>query len=142
MSCLQILSYLSLTNLFLIHIQAIKDKPSEENDKDKDRDKNSKGKAGGALMTKTEDLFLAHDFDIRIDLDMPVSCKYGVLVSILTGIEKPFFLLLLFYQLTWFFYHAASNPVSVTPKPASSVKDTGPRRSLNLEDYKKKRGLI
>ncbi|XP_034235449.1 RNA polymerase-associated protein RTF1 homolog [Thrips palmi] len=88
---------------------AVKDKPSEENEKDKDKEKNSKGKPGGALMTKTEDLFLAHDFDIRIDLDMPVS---------------------------------SSNPVSVTPKPASTVKDTGPRRSLNLEDYKKKRGLI
>jgi RNA polymerase-associated protein RTF1 len=34
------------------------------------------------------------------------------------------------------------NPVSVTPKPVNIVKDTGPRRSLNLEDYKKKRGLI
>lgn len=34
------------------------------------------------------------------------------------------------------------NPVSVLPKPISNIKDTGPRRSLNLEDYKKKRGLI
>jgi RNA polymerase-associated protein RTF1 len=34
------------------------------------------------------------------------------------------------------------NPVNVTPKPMNMSKDTGPRRSLNLEDYKKKRGLI
>lgn len=31
-------------------------------------------------------------------------------------------------------------PVSVTPK--TTAKDVGPRRSLNLQDYKKKRGLI
>lgn len=91
----------------LADIPAIKEKLSDENDKEKDKDKNSKGKTA-ALMSKTEDLFLAHDFDIRIDLDMPIT----------------------------------TNPVSVTPKPVSTVKDTGPRRSLNLEDYKKKRGLI
>ncbi|XP_034948817.1 RNA polymerase-associated protein Rtf1 [Chelonus insularis] len=56
----------------------------------------------------TEDLFNAHDFDITIDLEVPIN----------------------------------SNPVSVLPKPVSNIKDTGPRRSLNLEDYKKKRGLI
>lgn len=56
----------------------------------------------------TEDLFNAHDFDITIDLEVPIP----------------------------------NNPVSVLPKPVSNIKDTGPRRSLNLEDYKKKRGLI
>ncbi|XP_011298403.1 RNA polymerase-associated protein Rtf1 [Fopius arisanus] len=55
-----------------------------------------------------EDLFNAHNFDITIDLEVPVP----------------------------------SNPVMVLPKPVSRIKDTGPRRSLNLEDYKKKRGLI
>jgi len=44
--------------------------------------------------------------------------------------------------LTSAFHLSKGNPVSVTPKPVSTVKDTGPRRSLNLEDYKKKRGLI
>ncbi|XP_021937491.1 RNA polymerase-associated protein RTF1 homolog isoform X2 [Zootermopsis nevadensis] len=58
--------------------------------------------------SKTDDLFSAHDFDIKIDLEVPLP----------------------------------NNPVSVTPKPMNMVKDTGPRRSLNLEDYKKKRGLI
>uniref|UniRef100_A0A1B6LL48 Plus3 domain-containing protein n=2 Tax=Graphocephala atropunctata TaxID=36148 RepID=A0A1B6LL48_9HEMI len=57
---------------------------------------------------KTEDLFSAHDFDIKIDLEVPLP----------------------------------NNPVSVTPKPSNVMKDSGPRRSLNLEDYKKKRGLI
>lgn len=56
----------------------------------------------------TEDLFNAHDFDITIDLEVPIP----------------------------------NNPVSVLPKPINNIKDTGPRRSLNLEDYKKKRGLI
>lgn len=51
----------------------------------------------------TEDLFNAHDFDITIDLEVPIP----------------------------------NNPVSVLPKPVSNIKDTGPRRSLNLEDYKK-----
>lgn len=35
-------------------------------------------------------------------------------------------------------------PISsvVAPKPVEKVKESGPKRSLNLEDYKKKRGLI
>ncbi|XP_054282187.1 RNA polymerase-associated protein RTF1 homolog [Macrosteles quadrilineatus] len=61
-----------------------------------------------ADKAKTEDLFLAHDFDIKIDLEVPLP----------------------------------NNPVSITPKPSNAMKDSGPRRSLNLEDYKKKRGLI
>ncbi|XP_014206149.1 RNA polymerase-associated protein RTF1 homolog [Copidosoma floridanum] len=36
----------------------------------------------------------------------------------------------------------ASTPVTILPKPMNNIKDSGPRRSLNLEDYKKKRGLI
>lgn len=34
------------------------------------------------------------------------------------------------------------NSVNVIPKPISKVNDAAPKRSLNLEDYKKKRGLI
>lgn len=36
------------------------------------------------------------------------------------------------------------NNVAVLPKPVEKMQDSGPkvRRSLNLEDYKKKRGLI
>jgi len=36
----------------------------------------------------------------------------------------------------------AANPIGVSAKPSMLIKDPGPRRSLNLEDYKKKRGLI
>ncbi|CAH1271555.1 RTF1 [Branchiostoma lanceolatum] len=56
----------------------------------------------------SEDLFSAHDFDIKIDLDLP---------------EK------------------ATRPINVT-KGAGPPKDGAPKRSLNLEEYKKKRGLI
>ncbi|XP_045464937.1 RNA polymerase-associated protein Rtf1 [Harmonia axyridis] len=53
-----------------------------------------------------DDLFSAHDFDIKIDLELPLP----------------------------------ANPVMVMPKAVSN--DLAPRRSLNLEAYKKKRGLI
>lgn len=45
------------------------------------------------------------------------------------------------YYHNFIFITFSDNPVSIAPK-ANLVKDTGPRRSLNLEDYKKKRGLI
>ena len=35
-----------------------------------------------------------------------------------------------------------SRPAVATPRPANSERDGTPRRSLNLEDYKKRRGLI
>ncbi|XP_014253424.1 RNA polymerase-associated protein RTF1 homolog [Cimex lectularius] len=35
-----------------------------------------------------------------------------------------------------------NNPVSMEPKAMIMVKDTGPKRSLNLEAFKKKRGMI
>lgn len=76
--------------------------------KDKEKPEMDKKKDPARPPGKTDDLFSAHDFDIKIDLEVPLP----------------------------------NNPVSVTPKPVSMVKDTGPRRSLNLEDYKKKRGLI
>ncbi|XP_046491657.1 RNA polymerase-associated protein Rtf1 [Neodiprion pinetum] len=79
--------------------QQTDDAPTTNNDKENAEAKKKSG---------SEDLFNAHDFDITIDLEVPLP----------------------------------SNPVSVLPKPVSNVKDTGPRRSLNLEDYKKKRGLI
>lgn len=76
------------------------DSVSSANDKENGQDSKKK--------QSTEDLFNAHDFDITIDLEVPIP----------------------------------NNPVSVLPKPINNIKDTGPRRSLNLEDYKKKRGLI
>ncbi|XP_026864044.1 RNA polymerase-associated protein RTF1 homolog isoform X1 [Electrophorus electricus] len=64
-------------------------------------------------LTKTtsdlsEDLFKVHDFDVKIDLQVPSA-------------------------------EAKSLSVSSSALP---VKDGAPRRSLNLEDYKKRRGLI
>ncbi|KAB0792269.1 hypothetical protein PPYR_14228 [Photinus pyralis] len=59
-----------------------------------------------AIQVSQEDLFSAHDFDIKIDLEVPLP----------------------------------NTLVSVTPKTASN--NIGPKRSLNLQDYKKKRGLI
>ncbi|KAG5266100.1 hypothetical protein AALO_G00249790 [Alosa alosa] len=64
-------------------------------------------------ITKTtsdlsEDLFKVHDFDVKIDLQVPTAETKSLSVS--------------------------SNSLP--------VKDGAPRRSLNLEDYKKRRGLI
>ncbi|EEZ99586.2 RNA polymerase-associated protein Rtf1 [Tribolium castaneum] len=66
---------------------------------------NPKVAAQPAQVTQ-DDLFSAHDFDIKIDLDVPLPVA----------------------------------SVNVTPKTVT--KDLAPRRSLNLQDYKKKRGLI
>uniref|UniRef100_A0A8C9TZ22 RNA polymerase-associated protein RTF1 homolog n=1 Tax=Scleropages formosus TaxID=113540 RepID=A0A8C9TZ22_SCLFO len=73
-------------------------------DKNKQKDKD---------VTKTtsdlsEDLFKVHDFDVKIDLQVP---------------------------------NAEAKSLSVSSN-ALPVKDGAPRRSLNLEDYKKRRGLI
>ncbi|XP_026864045.1 RNA polymerase-associated protein RTF1 homolog isoform X2 [Electrophorus electricus] len=78
--------------------QASKQGPANQKDKD---------------LTKTtsdlsEDLFKVHDFDVKIDLQVPSA-------------------------------EAKSLSVSSSALP---VKDGAPRRSLNLEDYKKRRGLI
>ncbi|XP_055917384.1 RNA polymerase-associated protein Rtf1 [Eupeodes corollae] len=51
-------------------------------------------------------LYSLHDFDIDLDVPLPV------------------------------------NSVTVVPKPIPKVNEAAPKRSLNLEDYKKKRGLI
>ncbi|XP_012678871.1 RNA polymerase-associated protein RTF1 homolog [Clupea harengus] len=56
----------------------------------------------------SEDLFKVHDFDVKIDLQVPTAETKSLSVS--------------------------SN--------ALPAKDGAPRRSLNLEDYKKRRGLI
>lgn len=58
--------------------------------------------------TQTKDLFDAHDFDINLDLEVPMPI----------------------------------NPVNVSSRSGMPARDIGPKRSLNLEDYKKQRGLI
>ncbi|XP_037293752.1 RNA polymerase-associated protein Rtf1 isoform X2 [Manduca sexta] len=58
--------------------------------------------------TDNTSLYSLHDFDINIELDLPVAKA------------------------------VSSQPKQVTTK----VKETGPKRSLNLEEYKKRHGLI
>ncbi|CAJ1074780.1 RNA polymerase-associated protein RTF1 -like protein [Xyrichtys novacula] len=78
---------------------ADKNKLGQPNIKDKDVPK--------PTTDLSEDLFKVHDFDVKIDLQVPNAAK--------------------------------SLSVSSNALP---VKDGAPRRSLNLEDYKKRRGLI
>ncbi|XP_059553676.1 RNA polymerase-associated protein RTF1 homolog [Myotis daubentonii] len=68
-----------------------------------DKDLNSK-----SASDLSEDLFKVHDFDVKIDLQVPSS---------------------------------ESKALAITSK-APPAKDGAPRRSLNLEDYKTRRGLI
>ncbi|XP_041352904.1 RNA polymerase-associated protein RTF1 homolog [Gigantopelta aegis] len=63
---------------------------------------------GGSGRKSSDDLFAVHDFDIKLDLEMPSSTP----------------------------------SVTVFRSPVVSGRDGAPRRSLNLEDYKKRRGLI
>ncbi|XP_051822636.1 RNA polymerase-associated protein RTF1 homolog [Antechinus flavipes] len=83
---------------------ALPDAPKEMNKgQGKDKDINSK-----SARDLSEDLFKVHDFDVKIDLQVPSS---------------------------------ESKTLAITSK-APPAKDGAPRRSLNLEDYKKRRGLI
>ncbi|XP_063803415.1 RNA polymerase-associated protein RTF1 homolog [Pseudophryne corroboree] len=70
----------------------------------------SKDKDGNPKSTSdlSEDLFKVHDFDVKIDLQVPSSESKSLAIS----------------------------------SKAPAAKDGAPRRSLNLEDYKKRRGLI
>ncbi|XP_054894670.1 RNA polymerase-associated protein RTF1 homolog isoform X2 [Poeciliopsis prolifica] len=77
-----------------------KNKVGPANPKDKDVPK--------PTTDLSEDLFKVHDFDVKIDLQVP---------------------------------NAEAKSLSVSSN-ALPVKDGAPRRSLNLEDYKKRRGLI
>ncbi|XP_034531287.1 RNA polymerase-associated protein RTF1 homolog [Notolabrus celidotus] len=77
-----------------------KNKLGQANSKDKDLPK--------PTTDLSEDLFKVHDFDVKIDLQVP---------------------------------NAEAKSLSVSSN-ALPVKDGAPRRSLNLEDYKKRRGLI
>lgn len=59
--------------------------------------------------TESSDMFDAHNFDIKLDLGVPMT---------------------------------AHTTTSITQKPLKTSVVSMPRRSLNLDDYKKKRGLI
>lgn len=82
--------------------------------------------AAAAAGPADNNLYSLHDFDI--DLDVPMISTYDI--------YKYFFGFL-------FFIFFEDNPVNALPKPAvAQMSDSTPKRSLNLEDYKKKRGLI
>lgn len=74
-----------------------------------------------------DDLFSAHDFDIHIDLPTNSNGKFlSVTITCLVN-HHPF-------------PSGASN--MSTPKLARTTKEETSRRSLNLSDYKKRKGLI
>ena len=56
----------------------------------------------------------------------------------------PFSYCVAFVLFIYFKVAMPNTPVNVNLKPVNndSKKDTGPKKSLNLADYKKKRGLI
>ncbi|KAM9294450.1 RNA polymerase-associated protein RTF1 homolog [Gastrophryne carolinensis] len=78
---------------------------SKDNGNTQSTDKDGNTKSNSDL---SEDLFKVHDFDVKIDLQVPSS---------------------------------ESKSLSISAK-TPTAKDGAPRRSLNLEDYKKRRGLI
>lgn len=71
-------------------------------------------------------MYSLHDFEIDLDVPLP-------------GIIK---LQKIKLSLYYILFLISANVASVLPKPVEKVKESGPKRSLNLEDYKKKRGLI
>lgn len=71
-------------------------------------------------------LYSLHDFDIDLDVPLPGTCA----------------LLYRLFHIFFFNQKFLVSTVNVVPKPLEKIKDAAPKRSLNLEDYKKKRGLI
>uniref|UniRef100_A0A8C6TMN3 RNA polymerase-associated protein RTF1 homolog n=1 Tax=Neogobius melanostomus TaxID=47308 RepID=A0A8C6TMN3_9GOBI len=84
------------------------DAPNSENNKLGETGNLKDGDIPKPNTDLSEDLFKVHDFDVKIDLQVP---------------------------------NAEAKSLSVSSN-ALPVKDGAPRRSLNLEDYKKRRGLI
>ncbi|XP_041985777.1 RNA polymerase-associated protein Rtf1 [Aricia agestis] len=88
-------------------------KKEEEEKADKEREEmqrliQSDSAASEPKSTDNTSLYSLHDFDINIDIDLPIP-----------------------------------KAVSSQPKQLNvKVKETGPKRSLNLEEYKKRHGLI
>ncbi len=115
-----------------------------------------------------EDLFSAHDFDIQIDLPAGPEGMYSMyknnasmyLVSpnLTQPLNTSYFYVIVDYTLSHTHTHTHTHfPVSFiitthahtvstnirsVPKSAPVEKGDGPKRSLNLSDYKKRRGLI
>ncbi|XP_064110430.1 RNA polymerase-associated protein RTF1 homolog isoform X2 [Macrobrachium nipponense] len=88
-----------------------KKKKEEEMAKRKMEDESKKEEE--RKRVQAEDLFAAHDFDVKIDLDVSVPASEPV-----------------------------SSRGSLGPATNGNSINSAPRRSLNLEEYKKKKGLI
>lgn len=88
--------------------ERVKKQQEEEEERRKNEEIKQKMKVANAVQQQRfgDDLFTAHNFDIKIDLALPLP---------------------------------ASSSSSSRPSPAGRV---APKRSLNLEEYKKMRGLI
>lgn len=93
----------------------------------------------------SEDLFKVHDFDVKIDLQVP---NAGEWTSRRLASPTPPTCLFSFTNQCRGLTLYVPPPPSAEAKSLSvssnalPVKDGAPRRSLNLEDYKKRRGLI
>lgn len=73
-------------------------------------------------------LYSLHDFEIDLDVALPsksFALNQQIVIQRLTLTLLPLV-----------------NPVAALPKPVITASDNAPKRSLNLEAYKKKRGLI
>lgn len=77
-------------------------------------------------------LYSLHDFEIDLDVSLPEGMYAPTMEA----------LMLFRYLKIISICSIPVNNVSVIPKPVVKVSETAPRRSLNLQDYKKKRGLI
>lgn len=96
-----------------LEAQLLKDKEEKERQEMIEKERLAKEQAekvkSVAERSDNTSLYSLHDFDISIDIDLPIN--------------RP--------------------NLNVQPKPLTSKsKDSGPKRSLNLEEYKKRHGLI
>lgn len=94
----------------------------------------SKGAAKSAAEpSEADDLFSAHNFDIKIDFDLPIAHNSATsLNGVFLGSSNTAF--------------SKGKPTGANgfadPARPSAQLTTGTRRSLNLDEYKKKKGLI
>lgn len=87
----------------------------------------------------SEDLFKVHDFDVKIDLQVPSAGD--VSPGLFFCPWKTNLIVHVIHNTLSCVCSAEAKSLSVSSN-ALPVKDGAPRRSLNLEDYKKRRGLI
>lgn len=100
-----------------------------------------------------EDMFSAHDFDLNIDLDVgpmgtgELTSKYFVFVRKENRFAEGFFFRFFDGMLKASFFvnfvELFASAAVVQPTPKATPTSTHPvRRSLNLDEYKKRRGIL